>query len=256
MVIGIIGKGVVGTAIKKGFEKINHTVKYHDIKHDTKIQDVLDTEIIFVCVGTPSDKDGHCDITAVLSVVEELNNLNYKGIVSIKSTVKPGTTNKLIEKYPDLTFCFVPEFLREKCAYEDFVYNNSVLVVGTDDKKVYDIVVESHGTLPTHKVQLSVIEAELMKYFSNTYKAMRIIFANSFYKLAKHFGGNYNAIKDAFLFHAVEEGHYLRVNKDFGYGYGGMCLPKDTKAMKSLVEEEGLDLNVFKFLEEENEKFI
>lgn len=256
MVIGIIGKGVVGTAIKKGFEKINHTVKYHDIKHDTKIQDVLNTEIIYICVGTPSDKDGHCDITAVLSVVEELNNLNYKGIVSIKSTVKPGTTSKLIEKYPDLTFCFVPEFLREKCAYEDFVYNNSVLVVGTDDKKVYDMIVESHGALPTHKVQLTVIEAELMKYFSNTYKAMRIIFANSFHKLAKHFGGNYNAIKDAFLFHAVEEGHYLRVNKDFGYGYGGMCLPKDTKAMKSLVEEEGLDLNVFKFLEEENEKFI
>jgi len=256
MVIGIIGKGVVGTAIKKGFEKINHTVRYHDIKHDTKIQDVLDTEIVYVCVGTPSDKDGHCDITAVLSVVEELDNLDYKGIVGIKSTVKPGTTQKLIDKYPNLTLCFVPEFLRERCAYEDFVYNNSVLVVGTEDDEVYNKVIESHGTLPTHKVKLKVIEAELMKYFSNTYKAMRIIFANSFYKLAKHFGGNYNAIKDAFLFHAVEEGHYLRVNKDYGYGYGGMCLPKDTKAMKSLVEEEGLDLDVFKFLEEENEKFV
>ena len=256
MKIGIIGKGVVGTAIKKGFEKIKHEVSYHDIKHDTKIQDVLDTEIIYICVGTPSDNEGNCDISAVISVVKELSELEYRGIVAIKSTVKPGTTLKLKEKHPELTLCFVPEFLRERCAYEDFVYNNSVLVVGTDNVDVYKKIVESHGVLPTHKLQLSIAEAELMKYFSNTYKAMRITFANSFYRLAKHFGANYDAIKDAFLFHAVEEGHYLRVNKDFGYGYGGMCLPKDTKAMKKLVEEEGLDLGVFKFIDEENDKFV
>ena len=68
-----------------------------------------------------------------------------------------------------------------------------------------------------------------MKYFSNTYKAMRITFANSFHKIAEHFGANYDVIKDAFLCHGLTEGHYLNVNKEFG-GYGGMCLPKDTKA--------------------------
>lgn len=256
MEIGIIGKGVVGTAIKKGFEYIGHKVSYHDIKHDTKIEDVLHAEIIYICVGTPSDNEGNCNISAAISVVDQLAELQYNGIVALKSTIKPGTTLKLKEKHPELTLCFVPEFLRERCAYEDFVYNNSVLVVGTEDEEVYKKICLSHGDLPTHKLKLSIIEAELMKYFSNTYKAMRIIFANSFYRLAKHFGGNYNAIKDAFLFHAVEEGHYLRVNKDFGYGYGGMCLPKDTKAMKKLVEEEGLDLSIFKFLDEENNKFI
>jgi nucleotide sugar dehydrogenase len=254
MKLGIIGKGVVGTAIKKGFEKIKHTVSYHDIKHDTKIEDVLDTEIIYVCVGTQSNDQESCDITAVLSVVSQLNTLKYKGIVCIKSTVEPGTTQELVDKYSDLTFAFVPEFLRERCAYEDFVYNNSILVVGTDNQEVYGKIVESHGTLPTHKMKMSIIEAELMKYFSNTYKAMRITFANSFFKVAKHYGANYNAIKDAFLFHAVEEGHYLRVNKDFGYGYGGMCLPKDTKAMKRLVEKLDLDINIFKFIDEENDK--
>ena len=60
MVIGIIGKGVVGTAIKKGFEKINHTVKYHDIKHDTKIQDVLDTEIIYMWINLNGSKQTTC----------------------------------------------------------------------------------------------------------------------------------------------------------------------------------------------------
>tara|TARA_E500000318_G_scaffold112057_1_gene133761 strand:+ start:16223 stop:17002 length:780 start_codon:yes stop_codon:yes gene_type:complete len=254
MKIGIIGKGVVGTAIKKGFEYIDHTVKYHDIKHDTVIEDVLDTEIIYICVGTPSTKDGSCDISAVLEVTEQLHRLKYKGVVAIKSTVKPGTTDKLKAKYKDLELCFVPEFLRERCAYDDFVHNNSILIVGTDKREVFELVEKSHGELPTHKLQSKVIEAELMKYFSNTYKAMRIIFANSFYKLAEHYNANYNVIKDAFLFHAVEEGHYLRVNKDFGLGYGGMCLPKDTKAMKNLVEEENLNLKIFEFLELENEK--
>ena len=244
MKLGIIGKGVVGTAIKQGFEHIGHQVSYHDIKHDTKIEDVLDAEIIYICVGTPSAADGSCDITAVLSVVKELAELDYSGIVAVKSTVKPGTTQTLVEKYPNLTLAFVPEFLRERCAYEDFVHNNSILIVGTDSDEVYSKIVESHGILPTHKVKSTIIEAELMKYFSNTYKAMRIIFANSFYKLAEHFGANYNVIKDAFLLHAVEEGHYLRVNKDFGFGYGGMCLPKDTKAMSNLVKEKELDLTI------------
>lgn len=255
MKLGIVGKGVVGTAIKRGFEYIGHEVSYHDIKHDTKIEDVLDTEIIYVTVGTPSDEEGSCDITSVLSVVQELSDLNYGGIVAVKSTVKPGTTEDLVKKHPNLTLAFVPEFLRERCAYEDFIHNNSILIVGTESDDVYRKIVESHGILPTHKVKATIIEAELMKYFSNTYKAMRIIFANSFYKLAENFGANYNVIKDAFLLHAVEEGHYLRVNKDFGFGYGGMCLPKDTKAMKNLVKEKGLDLEVFEFLDRENDKF-
>lgn len=255
MKLGIIGKGVVGTAIKRGFEYIGHEVSYHDIKHDTKIQDVLDSEIIYVSVGTPSAEDGSCDISSVLSVVKELADLDYSGIVAVKSTVKPGTTDELVKKYTNLTLAFVPEFLRERCAYEDFIHNNSILIVGTESDEAYSKIVESHGILPTHKVKATIIEAELMKYFSNTYKAMRIIFANSFYKLAEHFGANYNVIKDAFLLHAVEEGHYLRVNKDFGFGYGGMCLPKDTKAMKNLVKERGLDLEVFEFLDRENAKF-
>jgi nucleotide sugar dehydrogenase len=255
MKIGIIGLGAVGAALHKGFEHLQHQVIGHDIKLNTKIEYLKDTNIIYICVGTPSDQNEHCDITAVLTVTEQLNNLEYKGIVAVKSTVKPGTTNELIKKYPNLTFAFVPEFLRERCAYEDFVYNNNILVVGTQDDKVYKEIVKSHGDLPVHKVKVDIIEAELMKYFSNTYKAMRITFANSFYKVAEHFGANYDVIKDTFLYHGVQEGHYLNVNKTFG-GYGGMCLPKDTKAMKSLVDELDLNLDIFKFIDNENNKFV
>ena len=256
MEIGIIGLGAVGSAVKKGFEYLGHNVKGYDIKYPlTKIEDVLESEIVYVCVGTPTAEDEQCDISAVVSVVDKLNELAYDGILCIKSTVKPGTTNTLREKYPQLTMAFVPEFLRERCAYEDFVFNNNILVVGTDDDEIYKTIVESHGHLPVHKVKVNIIEAELMKYFSNTYKAMRITFANSFFKVAEHFGANYDVIKDTFLYHGVQEGHYLNVNKTFG-GYGGMCLPKDTKAMKALVNEIGLDTDIFKFIDEENDKFV
>jgi len=255
MKIGIVGLGAVGKAVKEGFEYIGHTVYGHDINLNTSIKDVINTDIIYICVGTPPGEDEHCDVSAVLNVVEQLDELTYKGIVAIKSTVKPGTTESLAEKYPELTLAFVPEFLRERCAFEDFVYNNNILVVGTDSDDVYKTIVKTHGSLPVHKVKVKLIEAELMKYFSNTYKAMRITFANSFFKVAEHFGANYDVIKDTFLYHGVQEGHYLNVNKDFG-GFGGMCLPKDTKAMKSLVKELNIDVDIFEFIDKENDKFV
>ena len=70
MVIGIIGVGVVGSAIKKGFEDLGHTVKIHDIKLNTSIKDILDTDIVYLCLPTNSNKDGSCDIQQVLWTID------------------------------------------------------------------------------------------------------------------------------------------------------------------------------------------
>ena len=94
-----------------------------------------------------------------------------------------------------------------------------------------------------------------MKYFSNSYKASRITFANSFYKICNELGANYDKIKDAFLFHGVGEGHYLNANKEFG-GFGGTCLPRDIRGLINLVEKLKLDLELFKTIEKENNKFV
>ena len=67
-----------------------------------KIEDVLTTDVCFICVPTPSTEDGSCDVSVVEEVVQQLHDNNYKGIIAIKSTVKPGTTQRLIEKYTDL----------------------------------------------------------------------------------------------------------------------------------------------------------
>jgi UDPglucose 6-dehydrogenase len=156
MKIGIIGLGVVGSACKAGFERIGHDVKCHDIKLYTNIEDVLDTEVCFVSVPTPSDENGSCNTSIVQKVVKELSDFNYKGIVAIKSTVEPGTTDMLKNKIDNLTLCFVPEFLKERCATEDFIYNNSLLLVGTDSDEVYEKIKETHGNLPVHKIKSSI----------------------------------------------------------------------------------------------------
>ena len=99
MKIGIFGVGIVGSAIKFGFEKVGHQVFTHATRHYTSIEDVKDTDVVFICVPTPSLKNGKCNVHIVKDVVFELNKLDYQGVIAIKSTVEPGTTKKLQEKY-------------------------------------------------------------------------------------------------------------------------------------------------------------
>ena len=121
MRIGIVGIGVVGRAHKFGFEKLGHDVSFHDTAYDTKITDVLKTEVVYICVPTPSKVNGECDTSIVESVIGDLINHDYDGIIAIKSTIKPGTTKKLCIKYDTNKICFCPEFLRERSAETDFI---------------------------------------------------------------------------------------------------------------------------------------
>jgi len=254
MKVGVIGRGFVGGAITNGFENQGHEVLVLDTKLNTKIEDVLEARLLYVCVPTPSSEDGSCNTDIVESVLGQLSERNYSGAVCLKSTIVPGTTQKFRQLFGNLNISFVPEFLREKTAVEDFLHNNNVLVIGSEDEEVISMIKVSHGTLPTHTVSMSPTEAELTKYFSNTYKAMRVTFANAFYNLCQTMGSDYDKVKDAFLFHGIGDGHYLRVNKQFG-GYGGTCLPKDSKALSKLVDELGLPMEIFRVIVSDNEIF-
>lgn len=262
MKIGIIGVGVVGGAIKFGFEKIGHCVKYHDIKFkNTKVSDLVGCEIIFVCTPTPEAEDGSCDTTIVESVVFEVDAAlkedvsfapNNYPIIAIKSTVQPGTTQKLIAKYPHLKFCFVPEFLRERCAVTDFTENHDLCVVGTEDHKVFEIVKRAHGNLPDKVIQLGTTEAELVKYFNNAYNATLITFANSFYEVCVELGVNYTEVKNAVVNRKHIAHNYLECNDNFR-GFGGPCLPKDLRALSKIAKRAGVDF--FKNILDENDKY-
>ena len=91
--IGIVGQGAIGTALKEGFEYLDIAVRTHDIKFETTIEEVLSTNVCFICVPTPSKSSGECDTTIVQEVVTELVQKGFKGVIAIKSTVIPGTVN-------------------------------------------------------------------------------------------------------------------------------------------------------------------
>lgn len=254
MKIGIVGLGIIGSACKFGFEKLGHKVLIHDIIMETKLNDLIDCEIIYVCVPTPSNEDGSCNTSIVEQVILDLKELNYQGIIAIKSTVKPTTTQKLIEQ-TNLKICFVPEFLRERCAITDFTENHDLLAIGTESEYIFNLVKKCHGNYPKNIVQLKPTEAELLKYYSNVYNALKITFANEVYEICQKLNVNYSDIKNAFIKRGTTKDIYLDVNDNFR-GYAGMCLPKDTKALDSLVKELGLDLELFYIINKENNKFI
>lgn len=253
MTIGVVGKGVIGSALIYGFQKLGHKIIIHDIVLETSISDLINTDIIYICVPTPENTDGSCNTSIVESVVEDLINLEYKNVIAIKSTVEPGTTLRLIDKYKNNLICFVPEFLRERCAISDFTENHDLLAVGTISDAVFDKIVDSHGKYPKNTQKLSPTEAELLKYYSNVYNAMRIIFANEMFEIAVKLGANYTNVKEAYCLRNTKD-MYLDVNENFR-GYGGVCLPKDTKAIAALCKKLGLDLKLFDTIDSENNKF-
>ena len=111
MKIGIAGLGIIGSACKYGFEKLGHKVNFHDPKfEESKFEHLLNTDIIYICVPTPSNEDGSCNTSIVRKVIDDLMCVNYKGVIAIKSTVEPGTTESLINQYMNDKICFVPEF--------------------------------------------------------------------------------------------------------------------------------------------------
>jgi len=257
MKIGILGLGVVGGAVKYGLEKINHEVVYYDPAHESKFEDVLDTQICFLCVPTPPNEDGFCDVSIVEDSIEKLSAAKYSGVVVIKSTVEPTTTRRLGEKHPHLDVCFVPEFLRERCATIDFVENHDVCIVGVDGPRAeenYQLIKESHGNLPDKFIKVTTLEAELSKYFSNCYNATLVVFANSFYSLCEALGADYSVVKNACINRSHINDTYLECNNSFR-GFGGVCLPKDTQAIAKLIEKLGLNVDFFRSIVDENEKY-
>ena len=254
MKIGIIGLGAVGSANKQGFEHLGHEVLVHDIRLSTSIKDVLSTEINFICVPTPSADDGQCDTTILESVIQELNDNNYNGIIAIRSTAVPGFTQSMIEKHKTLAICFVPEFLRERCAADDFINNHKLLAVGTFDIWVFRKVVKAHGNLPEHTEHLTPTEAEVLKYFNNVYASLRVTFANVMYEICEKLNCDYTTIKNSYIKTGKAVDMYLDVS-DGLRGYGGMCLPKDTKALARLMEKLNLDLHLIASIDQDNSKF-
>jgi UDPglucose 6-dehydrogenase len=255
MNIGIVGLGIVGSAIKHGFERLGHHVRTHDIKDDTKLSDVVESDVVYLCVPTPGSTDGKCDTSIIEAVVDELLNAhNYDGIIALKSTVEPGTTRRLISEFDNTQICHVPEFLRERVAIADFIENHDVCIIGTESEDVFETVKRSHGEFPKSFIQMPPTEAEIAKYFNNVYNATLITFANAFFEICGELGADYSTVKNAMVQRDHISNKYLDCNENLR-GFGGMCLPKDTSAIAALVRERNLPIRLFDAVVEDNKNY-
>lgn len=254
MKIGLIGRGTVGKAVYEGLEYLGHQMSFVDPAYpETKLEDVLDTECVFICVPTNQSPNGDCDTSIVENVISELSRVSYRGLVGIKSTVIPGTSERLSSSFPNLRICSVPEFLRAKSALADFMYNHDLLVIGSNREEDFEIVKKIHGHLPKNVTCVKPTEAEVIKYFNNVNHSVQIIFANIAYEVCKKLGVHYDAVYHAISKRECFNPAYLMCNENLR-GFGGHCLPKDTSAWRNLVKDLGLPYEMIDAIIKDNEK--
>ena len=246
MKIGIIGQGYVGTAIKSGFEKhyeIETYDKYDESKSTCNLFDlVVECDVIFVCVPTPMNKDGSCHTDIVEDVVKEIDkwvssyHKDIKPTVVIKSTVPPGTTDRLHKKYKNLDVIFNPEFLTEANFLEDFKNQTRIILGGTRKgttilRQVYSKVFP-HATI----VKTGSKTAEMVKYFVNCFLATKVSFANEMKLICDEIDIDYDKVVEyATHDERLGKSHWAVPGPDGDYGFGGHCLPKDLNALISVA---------------------
>ena len=220
---------------------------------------VRNSDIIFICVGTPTKKNGSsADLSQVYSVAKELSSLiNKFKIIITKSTV-PVTTGDEIEKIiakknnkKKFSVVSNPEFLREGEAIRDFIFPDRI-VIGTNDKKSNKILKNLYSPLISKGAQYvstSRRAAELIKYASNAFLATKITFINEVANLCEKTGINIEDISIGMGLDKRIGSRFLRA----GPAYGGSCFPKDTKAIISTADKFKINLSVIKSVVKSNE---
>ena len=253
--LGIVGVGMVGGALRNYFEK--KAIKpflYDKGKNLGSVEEVNQADVIFICVPTPFNKEKGFD----LSFIEEAcQNIKGEKIIVIKSTVLPGTTEKLQKRYSQHKFLFNPEFLSEATADDDFENPDRQLIGYT--KKSRDIAEEILYLLPWAPFEkiLPAAEVEMIKYFNNTFNAVKVIFVNQMYDLCQKIGINYDSVMHyAAKSKFIQTEDHLRIFHKGYRGYGGRCLPKDIRALIQFANEQGVNLKLHKVVEEINNELM
>jgi GDP-mannose 6-dehydrogenase len=225
---------------------------------------VKETELSFICVGTPPTVYGHLNLEYIFNSAEQIalgiKEKNSFHIIVIRSTVLPGTNEKigdLIEKITgkkrNIAFAVVsnPEFLREGSAVEDY-YNPPLTVLGSDNTVAIEALSEIYEPVngPIEVVDIKI--AELIKYVNNSYHALKVTFANEIGNICKKLDIDSHDLMRIFCMDTQ-----LNISPYYfspGFAYGGSCLPKDMKALKTLAHDMYLNTPVLNSIEHSNEE--
>ena len=251
--IGIIGKGFVGSAVAHGFSSAcgyDGVIRVYDsnpIRSTHSLDETInESNFLFISVPTPSNSNGSVNLDILYNCINDIQcNLNGNNpVILIRSTVVPGTTQALSDKFPDLNIVFNPEFLTERSANFDFI-NQARFVLGGDSSStnvVAELFRDRFGS------QIPIIEttyetAELIKYMCNTYFATKISFLNEMKLIADQVNVNWDDAMNGFLSDGrIGHSHTNIPGHDGKKGFGGSCFPKDVQAIIHYAKSLNIDL--------------
>ncbi len=259
--IGMLQDGVM-TIYEPGLEEIfKANVKAKRLSFTTDPKTAFEeSEIIFICVGTPQGHNSEADLSAVKAVAADIGKYmnGYKVVVN-KSTVPVGTADlvrKIVKENQSQPWEFDvvsnPEFLREGAAVKDFE-NPDRIIVGTDSPRAQKIMNQLYSSLARTGRPImftDIRSAEIIKYASNCMLATRISFMNQLSQFCEKAGADITQV-------AKGMGLDTRIGSRFlhaGIGYGGSCFPKDVKALIATLKKYGCDADLFEAVDRINEK--
>ena len=230
---------------------------------------IAKTDISFIVVGTPSSPEGHLNLNYIYTVAgrigralkekKERGDIKNMHIIAIRSTVLPGTNKKVGEiiseesgltRGIDFTIVSNPEFLREGTSVEDY-FNPPLTLIGTDSKYAENIFREMYKDIKAEFISTEIKVAEMMKYVNNTYHALKIVFGNEVGNICKSVGVDSHKVMEIFC-----KDKQLNISPYYfkpGFAYGGSCLPKDMKALKTLAHDNYVEVPVIESIFQSNE---
>ena len=251
MNIGIIGFGVVGKAIESTLSKKFRIIKYDKYVSLDSFEDLIGCDFVFVSVPTPFDCQlNEVDDSAVIESLDCLHSIQFSNTVIVKSTLAPGSCNRYSKKY-NFEIVFNPEFLRESTTPNKDFENQDTVVIGTENKKIFDSVKTMFKKVLVSNAeyyQTSKTEAEMIKCAQNTMLASRVALANMIYDACIDNEIDYQKVKEVAFDRFEILGPYMTQvpGPDGSRGFGGKCLPKDIRAFSTIYNSDLLE-NIIKY---------
>ena len=244
--VGVIGNGFVGEAISFAFSSVADIYIYDTdpLRCLNDIESVHNCDFVFVCVPTPMYEDGSQDLSYVESAFKKAKD---RPVYILKSTVLPGTTEKLSKQYPNFKIIFSPEFLTERTAKIDMLTQSRIILGGelslTEKVKIlFNLRFKIKNIIQTDSKT-----AELTKYMNNTFFATKVSIMNEFKLLCDKIGANWeDALKGFVADGRIGDSHLNVPGHDGKLGYGGTCFPKDVNALLSFSKKYNIDLDTIK----------
>ncbi len=242
--VGVIGNGFVGESQAFAFSPTCN-IKIYDknpLRSTNSLDEVLKSDFVFVCVPTPMKKNGSQDF----SFIEDVFSNSKKGpIYIIKSTIIPGSTKYLQDKFQDLDIIFSPEFLTERTAKLDMLTQARIIFGGKKQltKKCEELF--ANRFMNRTFIHTDSTTAEYIKYMNNNFFASKVSLMNEYYRLGKKIGINWKDALYGFASdHRIGDSHLHVPGPDGKFGFGGTCFPKDINAMISFSKRKKVNMNI------------